>query len=60
VDGGVLAGRFLVKGKPFAKSGRGRDTAVHVLRYIAARESDQCMDLVKDVVVQEFVSVSLR
>jgi hypothetical protein len=52
VDGGVLAGRFLVKGKPFAKSGRGREFGGSRLRYIAARESDQCMDLVKDVAVQ--------
>ena len=53
MDGGVLAGRFLVKGKPFAKSGRGREFGGSRLRYIAGRESDQCMDLVKnDVVVQ--------
>ena len=52
MDGGVLAGRFLVKGKPFAKSGRGRYGGSR-LRYIADCESDQCMDLVKnDVAVQ--------
>jgi hypothetical protein len=52
VDGGVLAGRFLVKGKPFAKSGRGREFGGSRLRYIADCESNQCMDLVKDVAVQ--------
>ena len=52
MDGGVLAGRFLVKGKPFAKSGRGREFGGSRLRYIAACESEQCMDLVKDVEAQ--------
>jgi hypothetical protein len=57
VDGGVLAGRFLVKGKPFAKSGRGREFGGSRLRYIAACESEQCMDLVKDVEAQRIRSL---
>ena len=60
MDGGVLAGRFLVKGKPFAKSGRGREFGGSRLRYIAACESSQCMDLVKDVVVQGIRSLCHR
>ena len=34
------------------RDGHGRDFGGQRLRYIAARESDQCMDLVKDVAVQ--------
>ena len=45
MDGGVLADRLLVKGQTFTTSGREKLRRSR-LRYIAGRESDQCMDLV--------------
>jgi hypothetical protein len=46
VDGGVLAGRSLVKKQFFKKGGFGRDFGGSRLRYIAGQAIDQWVDLV--------------
>ena len=57
MDGGVLAGRFLVEKQFFKRSGFGRDFGGSRLRYIADREIDQSwtssIDNVPNVVMRK-------